>query len=78
MITGDSREASAEFENHHLEVRVSIEVSRDDTPSVNELLYATQNVLHGALTSLGIPGADAVLATWHQEMAMEARQTEEF
>lgn len=75
---GDSRESAAEIGSDNLEVRIALRVGSDDTPSVGAVLNATQNALRGALTALGLPGVDASLGAWHEAMAVEARETEDF
>lgn len=75
---GDSREAAAEIGSDSLEVRIALRVSSDDVPSVGAILHATQNALRGTLTALGLPGVDASLGAWHEAMAVEARETEDF
>lgn len=71
---GDTREGEAEASTTNLQVRIELQVSRDDPPSVGEILNAAHNVLEGALNALGIPGARAVLATWHEDRAREAEE----
>jgi len=78
MILGDAREAASEIGNDNLEVRIALRVSTDDTPSVGAILEATHNALRGTLTALGVPGVDASLGVWHESLAVEAREAEDF
>lgn len=75
---GESREAAAEIGGDNLEVRLALRVSADDVPSVGAIIQGTHNALRGSLTALGVPGVDAALATWHTEMATEAREAGDF
>lgn len=78
MIMGESHEAAAEIGSENLEVRIALRISADERPATGTLLHATHNALRGALTALGLPGVDASLGAWHEAMAVEARETEDF
>lgn len=78
MIMGDSREAAAEIGTENLEVRIALRIGTDEQPAVGAVLHAVHNALRGSLTALGLPGVDAALGAWHEAMAVEARETEDF
>lgn len=74
MITEDSRDASVEFSDTNLEVRVAIRVVEGAGVSTGRILDALDDVIAGALTTLGKPAVEATLAAWHQSRAVEARE----
>lgn len=80
MITEAAREAEAEYGDANLEVRVEIRVVEVSEVSARRILDTAQDVLTGALSTLGLTpeSVSALLADWHTTRADEARQTGEF
>lgn len=78
MITEDTRDADVEYSDGNLEVRVVIRVVETREVATGRILDATQMVLAGALTTLGMPGVEASLAAWHESRAVEAREEGDF
>ena len=78
MITKESRDASAEFADDNLEVRVVLRVAEASDVSMGRILNTLDEVIAGALTTMGKPGVAAALAIWHESRAVEARESEAF
>lgn len=72
--------AEAEFAGDSLEVRLVVDVDLPHQVSTNMILDKVQDVVAGALASLGHPpeSVRAILATWHEEQAATTRESGEF